>query len=583
MAVVHSYVRFSTPGQIEGDSLRRQKKAAEEFCQKHNHTLSNLVFHDLGRSAFRDRKQKALDRFLQAIKDGDVRPGEMLLVEAVDRLSRKGIRPTQDLVNRILNSGVDIAILTPIEKVYRAKDKNDIGGAIELAAFAYQANVYSDLLSGRIKNWWEEARRKARENGTPVSGPIPSWLIKTESGFKTDPVAVETVRFIFHRTIEGVGSPSLCEELNAKYKPIARTKKSKHWNKTLLRNLIRDRAVRGEYQPHEIDENGKRQPVGEVIEGYYIEIVDEQTWLAANRAMSNRSIERGPTGNFVNLFTGLVWYVPDDCPAHIYTFQQTRADGHKVILRRLKSYKAKEKVKGASTATVDLVAFEKALLRFLSEIDPAALESKRSNILELVAAQEEIARKESRISELDESLSYGGESVKSLLAASDKLRAELRELKTRARELTATNGSNTRQDLENVRQLHKYAESPENRQKLREIIKRVVKRINIWPEKLGPKKKDHVACMVEVIFHAGHRRFINMLNGKSAALQFPIGVQEEDEQLGALMYRLWKQYVHKGKKGVGKKGMNEDTVLFKTTATVEFETVKKPRNRRKAR
>lgn len=269
--------------------------------------------------------------------------------------------------------------------------------------------------------------------------------------------------------------------------------------------------------------------------------------------MSNRFIERGPSASFVNLFTGLVWYVPDDCPAHVYSSPRIRPDGQKVVTRRLKSYNAKEKVKGSSTATVDLTAFEKAVLKFLVEIDPKTLKSKGDNSIEIAALQEDITRKESKIAEIDELMPVAGESVKALLQAANTLHQSVKDLKVALRKLTATTGGNIRQDLESI---CKVAADPANRQQLRELIKRVVKQIRIWPLKLGPQRKSHVACMVEIVFHAGHRRFINMLRGKSAAIQFPTN-KEEDELLGPFLYRLWKQYLRKGVKGIAIDGYDE--------------------------
>jgi len=162
MSTVHSYARFSDPKQAEGDSERRQTELRNIWLARHpEHHLSDLQLIDKGKSGYRGNKQKALQQFLKAIDEGRVNPGNILLVESVDRLSRKGIRETQTLVNSLLNKGIDIAILTPIEKVYHAQDTNDIGGAIELAAFAYVARVYSEVLGSRVRNWFIQARRKS--------------------------------------------------------------------------------------------------------------------------------------------------------------------------------------------------------------------------------------------------------------------------------------------------------------------------------------------------------------------------------------------------------------------------------------
>lgn len=283
MATVHSYSRFSSDQQSWGDSERRQAENGAAWVGRNKHTFSDLQLWDRGKSGFRGNKQKALGEFLKAIDEGKVRPGDILLVEAVDRLSRKGIRATQKIVNTILEAGVDIAILSPVEKVYRAADTNDIGGAIELAAFAYQAHVYSANLSYRIKNHFDEARKQARANGKALSGHLPAWL---EDKDTPRPEAVKTIKHIFRRVIDGIGAHRLTAELEEK--GMKSFGVSGRWNQTYLRGLVRNRAVLGEYQPHINDEHGTRQPIGEVIERYYPKIIDEKTWLAANAALDNR-------------------------------------------------------------------------------------------------------------------------------------------------------------------------------------------------------------------------------------------------------------------------------------------------------
>ena len=47
-----SYIRFSHPSQREGDSLRRQTKAAEEWAERNAVALdASVTLHDLGKSA----------------------------------------------------------------------------------------------------------------------------------------------------------------------------------------------------------------------------------------------------------------------------------------------------------------------------------------------------------------------------------------------------------------------------------------------------------------------------------------------------------------------------------------------------
>lgn len=50
----YSYLRFSTPEQSKGDSLRRQSAMARDYARRNGLDLDEtLTFHDLGVSAFR--------------------------------------------------------------------------------------------------------------------------------------------------------------------------------------------------------------------------------------------------------------------------------------------------------------------------------------------------------------------------------------------------------------------------------------------------------------------------------------------------------------------------------------------------
>jgi hypothetical protein len=67
-----SYLRFSTPEQMKGDSFRRQSSMAAAYARQHGLELDvDLTFHDLGKSAFRGQnigEAGRLGDFLEAVK-----------------------------------------------------------------------------------------------------------------------------------------------------------------------------------------------------------------------------------------------------------------------------------------------------------------------------------------------------------------------------------------------------------------------------------------------------------------------------------------------------------------------------------
>lgn len=495
MATVVSYQRFSTTKQALGDSERRQLENGQAWIAKHNHKESEIAFIDRGKSGFRGNKQKALDALLKAIESRKIAPGTILLVESIDRLSRKGIRATQNLVNSILDAGIDIAILFPLEKTYKASN-DSIGDAIELAAFAYQANIYSQILSERITAFHFQARKESRATGKAMQTAIcPHWLTRTKDGeFLTNDAAVKVIKHIFDQTIKGIGSGYLCKELNENFPKPDRLNQTKgiyvkqHWNKTHIRDLIRNRAVLGDFQPH-VMEDGKRVPLGETWENYYPPIIDEKIWDMANAAMDSRSLERGPSGDFVNLFTGMVVNGFDGSVCQI----TGSSPKHKASIRRIKSQAAVMHLPGSCLATIDLVRFEWHFLQSLYEIDLSFLSNSKTQTTDLSG---EIAKKRNRLKELQSKLATDPD-LDFLIGTIKQLKAEIEKLEATNRSQALPIGKLDQSlDLSNR----------EHRQMLRASLKTILSKIVVWPKKVGTNRNSPIATLVEMHFVDGTKK-----------------------------------------------------------------------------
>ena len=110
----YSYIRFSTPEQLKGDSLARQLRMAEEYAKEKGLILDDaLKLIDLGKSAYsgEHRKHGALGVFLKAVEEGRVPKGSVLLVESLDRLSRETVMAALTQFLSIIKSGIKIVTL----------------------------------------------------------------------------------------------------------------------------------------------------------------------------------------------------------------------------------------------------------------------------------------------------------------------------------------------------------------------------------------------------------------------------------------------------------------------------------------
>jgi DNA invertase Pin-like site-specific DNA recombinase len=484
MATVHSYARFSDPVQALGDSERRQLERGADWAKRHGHTFSDLRLIDRGKSGFRGDKQAALKLFLQELGKR-VHPGDILLVEAIDRLGRRGIRPTQDVVNKILNAGIDIAILSPVEKTYKASDQNDLGGSIELAAFAYQAWMYSQNLSHRIKAQRDNCKAQAYK-GVKFKKNPPGWLLWNGKEYEIKPGAAKTVEYIYQAILDGKGERRIHKELTQrKIAPIAKQRRdSNGWNLTYLGKLLCDPAVCGIWQPKE----------GEPIKDFYPRVISDDLYNRVQALRASRKQARGPRTEFVNLFQGMVHNARDGHPMHLQVITTKR-----LHYRRLLSWGCIKRLEGANSMSLSLHHFEPAVLAFLTEIKESDLQPASENTNEVEAKRGELATIQTRLEKLQEALE-SGEQLETVAKAISNLEKRKKELQADIRKLqrdTAVSHSNPHHEAKLLLQLGEL--DHDKRLKLRAVLVSLIESIWILPIRFGRR----VAGIIQINFRNG--------------------------------------------------------------------------------
>src|SRR5689334_22473315 len=126
MRTAYSYLRYSSPEQGDGDSIRRQIAGAEAWCKRNKVALdTGKRMEDRGRSAFKGKHRTtgALAQFLGEVEAGRIERGSVLLIENLDRLSRENPWDAVPLLCSLVNAGVSVVTLSPSEMVYeRGRD-----------------------------------------------------------------------------------------------------------------------------------------------------------------------------------------------------------------------------------------------------------------------------------------------------------------------------------------------------------------------------------------------------------------------------------------------------------------------------
>jgi DNA invertase Pin-like site-specific DNA recombinase len=174
----YSYIRFSSPEQARGDSLRRQLEASRYYADKHGFVLDESLQPDRGVSAFRgkNRTEGNLAAFLAKVKDGTVAKGSVLLVESLDRLSREEVEEAMFSFLDIVRAGVEIHTLSDGQAYRRGQMKTE---QLMLSLFVMsRANEESERKSQRIGAAWRNKKANAAQTpGVAITAKVPAWIV----------------------------------------------------------------------------------------------------------------------------------------------------------------------------------------------------------------------------------------------------------------------------------------------------------------------------------------------------------------------------------------------------------------------
>lgn len=363
----YSYVRFSTPEQQKGSSLERQLKLSREYAATHQLDLDEkLTFRDLGVSGFKggNLERGAFRLFLDAVELGKIGSGDYLLVESLDRISRAEVTRQMGVFMDILNAGITIVTLNDGRTYSKATVNENSMDLVVSMLVMVRGHEESATKSKRIKHAWKIKLK----NGKKLTSRCPAWL-RLDKGANRFEIIEErraVLRRIFAMVIAGMGRDTIAATLNREKVPVFG--KGVCWHDSYVQKVVFNRAVLGEFQPHEMDANRKRVPVGEPIPDYFPRVIDDDTFL---RAHSIRKVNAGFVGRtgqrLGNLFTGLAFCGYSG--ASMILENKGEPDGRAKYLLASDSKQGR----GARRITWPYQQFETSFLTFITELDTAEL------------------------------------------------------------------------------------------------------------------------------------------------------------------------------------------------------------------
>jgi DNA invertase Pin-like site-specific DNA recombinase len=263
---------------------------------------------DFGLSAYSGahKAKGALGSFLKAIEAGAIQPGSILIVESLDRLSRQEITSAVGLFMSIIDA--DITIHTLMDGQTYSKDginANPVQIVMSIMVMM-RSHDESKAKADRLSKVWKAKRDNLGKR--KLTAMAPKWLKLNRKSqiFEPIPERVETLQRIFQECLDGYGAYRITKRLNNDGVPTFG--RSPKWGTSTVKKILHNRSVLGEFQPHRLITDGAKKtrvPEGEPIADYFPRIIDDSTFYAAQKRLSEKTGKGGRTGFVRNLFQHL--------------------------------------------------------------------------------------------------------------------------------------------------------------------------------------------------------------------------------------------------------------------------------------
>jgi DNA invertase Pin-like site-specific DNA recombinase len=254
--------------------------------------LAEKRFVDKGVSAWRgkNREEGELGKLLKVVQ-----PGEIIILEALDRWSRQDPCDSVIALRKHIERGVGF-YFGSVGRVVNAENYREL--RIVLNVQAELAAQYSERNSFRIREAMKRQREMIVAEGTLGFGRLPGWLKWSDKPKVKErkPVIVpdkaEAVKTVYRLYLEGKGVQAIATAMRG-VPPISCHKRS-NWNSTFIYQLLKSRSVLGEHTP------SKTPGIFPVIIG------EGEFFRVQQRMQTNKHQTASPRTANANLFSGLV-------------------------------------------------------------------------------------------------------------------------------------------------------------------------------------------------------------------------------------------------------------------------------------
>ncbi|MFP4891266.1 recombinase family protein [Paraburkholderia sp. EG304] len=500
-----TYARISSKKQETGSGIARQDAYAEAWAEKNGYVLDRKTrLEDLGFSGYHGDhiKRGALGWFIESFDRGDILPGEALVLESLDRLSRQEPVFAREHFDRLIRGGIRIITTSDDKEFSLAAYRADKTRSLWAELVFMRANEESDSKSRRARGalktlcerWAKKNERgflvgaprvRNEEKGTISQGTDPSWVLydRETNRIELAEPGETAVRRIVALYMEGHGALAIARRLKEEGLTISR---GKHWGIFQIQRALESRSLIGEKV---FNIEGEEY----VLEGYYPPILKSAEWDALRLQSKKREVPRA-NADVPPILTanGIAFCRSCGYPLIAMNQYKTRSKLGRTFIRRLRCSHSNQ-VDGACSSEVDSCKtepIERAVLTFCGDqsnldrffkpdagANPAGakLEAKRA---EVVSLQAKIAKYEERLEDEEDPLTKTERKVlRDTEAALERVTGEVLELERDARVGTVQNASTAK----DWRALQKGVLDldPDARMKARKLVADTFERVEV--------------------------------------------------------------------------------------------------------
>ncbi len=497
---IYSYSRISTAKQLTGSGLdlQREQSILNDLSTKHQLPISDVAYSDVASAYHGKNLEGELGVFLQAIKDGTIAKGSIIVVYSLDRLSRLQLGYAKQIYLDLTNAGINIYSMLDTH-LYQAHNVGDeiLSSIIFERSHNESATKSARVVGSTLKRITEHNEGKRSEDGYAIA--IKSVAAKhafmfdvTDGTVRPHAMYFEAARELIQLLITGHSPAEVKKVLDSKYP----APNSVNWQVNLIRKLHKETYLTGDRL---LSVHGKEY----LLKGYYPVVLTDVELYQLRQAREGKAIPALPLVN-VRLLTGMRKAYCSCCHGSMGSTVNSKAVTS-YYCNDAKKRQAKNNCKGWSCKTIYI---DQAVVNVCTDVIGAQTNTEDTTN-ELARIEHSITEKTTKLNQLNNVLMSGGDLPMIVLTGMATLESDITKL---TGELTALK-SKVEVDTDSLAAQWKHIRTipdeydHEPRKVLKELIRRSVDRVTIT------KHEAYSDITITVKLVNGHERSVRCIRG----------------------------------------------------------------------